>query len=78
MDYNEITFLIRKAIFNVYNELGPGLLESVYESVLTYELEYYGLEVRRQFPIAVKYQEVSLDIGFRADLLVEDKVLVEI
>ena len=78
MDYNEITYLIRKSIFNVYNELGPGLLESVYEKVLAYELEDYGLKVKTQFPIKVKYKDIFLDIGFRADILVEEKIIVEI
>ena len=78
MDYNEITFLIRKSIFNVYNELGPGLLESVYEKILAYELEDYGLNVKTQVPIEVKYKNIYRDIGFRADIIVEEKIIIEI
>lgn len=78
MEDNEITFLIRKAIFNVYNGLGPGLLESVYEKILTYELEDYGLKVKTQLPIPVIYNGINFDIGFRADILVEDRIIIEI
>lgn len=78
MEDNEITFLIRKAILNVYNGLGPGLLESVYEKILAYELEDYGLEVKTQLPIPVIYNGINFDIGFRADILVEDRIIIEI
>ena len=78
MEYNEISFLIRKSIFNVYNDIGPGLLESVYEKILAYELHNHGLEVKTQVPINVKYRDVYMDIGFRADIIVEDKVIIEI
>lgn len=78
MEDNEITFLIRKAIFNVYNGLGPGLLESVYEKILAYELEDYGLKVKTQLPIPVIYNGINFDIGFRADILVEDRIIIEI
>ncbi|WP_304343404.1 GxxExxY protein [Chryseobacterium koreense] len=78
MEINEITFLIRKAIFNVYNALGPGLLESVYEKVLAYELEDYGLQVQTQVPISIKYNEMVFEAGFKADIIVEDKVIIEI
>lgn len=78
MNENEITYLIRKAIFNVYNSLGPGLLESVYEKILAYELEDYGLEVKTQLPISVIYNGINFDIGFRADILVEDRIIIEI
>ncbi|WP_367174820.1 GxxExxY protein [uncultured Chryseobacterium sp.] len=62
----------------MYNELGPGLFESVYEKVLAYELEDYGLQVRTQVPVTFKYREVYMDIGFRADIIVEDKIIIEI
>ncbi len=78
MTENEITFLVRKSIFEVYNTLGPGLLESVYEKALAIELQENGLEIRCQYPINVHYKEHDLDMGFRADILVEEKVIVEI
>ena len=78
MTDNEITFLIRKAIFEVYNTLGPGLLESVYEKALAIELENQGLRVEVQVPISVIYKETDLGLGFRADILVEDKIIIEI
>jgi GxxExxY protein len=78
MDINEITYKTRGAIFAVFNELGPGLLESVYEAALTYELNSLGLKVRNQVPVPVIYKEVKLDIGFRLDLIVEEQVIIEI
>jgi GxxExxY protein len=78
MDINEITYKTRGAIFAVFNELGPGLLESVYEAALTYELNTLGLKVRNQVPVPVVYKEVKLDIGFRLDLIVEEQVIIEI
>lgn len=78
MTENEITYAIRKAIFEVYNTLGIGLLESVYESALLLELENLGLVVKKQMPISVIYKEVDLGLGFRADILVENKIIIEI
>ncbi len=78
MDINEITYKTRGAIFAVFNELGPGLLESVYEAALTYELTTLGLKVRNQVPVPVMYKEVKLDIGFRLDLIVEEQVIIEV
>lgn len=75
---NDISYLIRGAIFKVYNELGPGLLESVYETVLMYELEKQGLSVKKQVPLPVLYDGIELEIGFRLDLLVNNKVIIEI
>ncbi|MCG2419118.1 GxxExxY protein [Aequorivita sp. F47161] len=75
---NEISYLIRGAIFKVYNALGPGLLESVYEAVLYFELQKQGLEVKRQVPLPVFYDGVELEIGFRLDLLINNKVIIEI
>ena len=75
---NEISYLIRGAIFKVYNALGPGLLESAYEAVLCFELQKQGLEVKRQVPLPVFYDSVELEIGFRLDLLVNNKVIIEI
>ena len=78
MTENEITFLIRKAIFEVYNTLGPGLLESVYEKALALEIANQGLQVEVQFPISVIYKGTDLGLGFRADILVEEKIIIEI
>tara|TARA_R110001592_G_scaffold64224_1_gene197505 strand:- start:6469 stop:6855 length:387 start_codon:yes stop_codon:yes gene_type:complete len=75
---NDISYLIRGAIFKVYNELGPGLLESVYETVLLFELQKQGLEVKSQVPLPVYYEGTKLELGFRLDLLVNDKVIIEI
>ena len=78
MTENEIAKLIVDAAYHVHTTLGPGLLESVYEAVLAYELEKRGLRVTRQQPIPVVYESLQLEIGFRADLIVKDKVIVEI
>ncbi|RAJ24766.1 GxxExxY protein [Gelidibacter algens] len=75
---NDISYLIRGAIFKIYNELGPGLLESVYETVLSFELRKQGLEVKNQVPLPVFYEGTKLELGFRLDLLVNEKVVVEI
>ena len=66
------------AAFRVHTILGPGLLESVYEEALAHELRKRGLTVVQQQPIPVVYQDVLLEIGFRADLVVEDRIIVEI
>lgn len=78
MHENEITFLIRGAIFKVYNSLGPGLLESSYEAALGYELVNSGLLVEHQVGLPLIYEELKLDVGYRIDLLVEKKVILEI
>lgn len=78
MTENEISYIIRKGIFNVYNGLGPGLLESIYQKVLLYELEDLGLEVKFEVLLPVKYGNKIFDCNFIIDLLVEDKVIVEL
>lgn len=78
MTENEIARQIVDAAFKVHIRLGPGLLESVYEAVLAYELEKRGLNVQRQEPIRVVYEKVELEVGFRADLIVNQKVIVEL
>lgn len=78
MKENEISFYVRKAIFSTYNELGPGLLEKVYEKILIYELESYGLKVKCQIPISIKFKDMFIDSSFIADIIVEDKVIIEI
>ena len=78
MHENIVSERILKAAFKVHSALGPGLLESVYEAVLAYELRKDGLEVETQKPIPVLYDEVRLDLGFRLDIVVENKVVVEL
>jgi GxxExxY protein len=75
---NKISYLIRGAIFNVYNTLGPGLLENIYEAALIYELKEKGCKVESQVPIAVKYKGINLNLDYRIDLLVDGKVIVEL
>lgn len=78
MTENEISYEIRGAVFKVYNELGPGLFESVYETALSYELRQLGLDVKNQIGVPMKYADINFDVGFRLDVLVEDKVIIEI
>ena len=78
MTENEIAKLVVNSAFNVHVNLGPGLLESVYEAVLAYELEKLGCQVIHQQAIPVVYESIQLDVGFRADLIVNDKVIIEI
>ena len=78
MEENDISYKIRGCIFKVYNALGPGLLESVYEAALVYELLELKLSAQTQVAIPVIYNEIKLDLGFRADIIVENKVLIEI
>jgi GxxExxY protein len=78
MEINEITGEIIDASIKIHKEPGPGLLESVYEEVLHYELTQRGLLSERQVPLPVIYKEIKMDVGFRIDLLVEKKVIVEL
>ena len=78
MTENEISYKIIGCIFNVYNSLGPGLLESVYQNILNYELKKSGLETKLEYPVPVFYDNQKMDIGFRIDILVNDLVIIEI
>jgi GxxExxY protein len=78
MTENEIATTVVDAAYTIHTRLGPGLLESVYETTLAYELAKRGLTVRGQQAMPVVYESVRMDIGFRADLIVADKVIVEI
>jgi GxxExxY protein len=80
MTENAIAKEIVDAAFRIHTTLGSGLLESVYDTVLAYELDRRGLRIVRQQPIPVVYEHVRIDTGFRADLIVEDedKVIVEV
>jgi len=78
MSENEISYKSRSAIIHVYKKLGPGLFENVYKHILRYELEKRGLQVKSEVPLPVIYENNKFDIGFRLDLLVNDKVIIEI
>ena len=78
MTENELTYQIRGAVWDVYNALGPGLLESVYEEALSYELQQRGLKVERQKQVPLVYKGQELKTPLRLDLLVEDAVVVEL
>ena len=78
MTVNEITYEIRGAIYDVYKALGPGLLESVYEEALCFELEQRGLTVERQKQVPINYKGNVLKTELRLDILVEDTVIVEL
>lgn len=79
MNENDISKSVLDAAFKIHKQLGPGLFESVYESVLEYELiNKHNLNVRKQVAIPVIWEDVKLDIGFRSDLIVEDKLIIEI
>jgi len=78
MTENEAAKHIVDVAFKIHTTYGPGLLESVYEHIMTYELEKRGMLVNFQQPIPVVHENVRMGVGFRADLIVENKVLVEI
>lgn len=79
MSENEIAKIVLDAAFMIHRKLGPGLLESMYESILYRELEVeYGLKVVCQQRIPLKWKEMNMKVAFRADLIVEDKVIVEL
>ena len=78
MTENDITYIIRGCVFDVYNELCSGLLEFVYETALAFELRNKGLAIKTQVALPVVYKETQLDLGFRIDILVEDKVIIEL
>jgi len=78
MTENEISYTIRGCVFNIYNNLGPGLLESAYEAVLKYEIEKTGLKVRTQVTLPMIYEKIKVDVGYRIDLLIEEKVIIEL
>jgi GxxExxY protein len=75
---NDISYLVRGACFKIYNTLGPGLFESVYESALAYELRKEGCYVQTQVPLPVIYEDIRLEQGFRIDLLIDECVIIEV
>ncbi len=78
MTENQIGKVVVDAAVSVHRELGPGLLESVYEAVLAHELRKRGLRVDRQVSVPIEYNDIRFDEGFRADLIVEGKVILEL
>ncbi len=75
---NQITYIVRGILFKIHKEIGPGLLESVYEEILYEELKNEGLSVERQVLIPIIWNNKKLEKGFRADLIVENKVILEL
>lgn len=78
MTENEISYKILEATFKVHTALGPGLLESSYQAVLVHELKKMGLQVDKEKSLPLIYEEVHLEIGYRIDILVENKVIIEV
>jgi GxxExxY protein len=78
MTENELAKIVVDAAYRVHTQLGPGLLESVYEIALAHELKKRQLKVERQVPITIRYDELIFDEGFRADGIVEDKLILEL
>jgi len=78
MNENDIGKLVINACLKVHSALGPGLLESIYETCLAYELEKQGLHVKRQVSLPILYDDLKLDNAFRLDMLLDDKVVIEI
>ncbi|MCR5070007.1 MAG: GxxExxY protein [Prevotella sp.] len=78
MTEQEISYIIRGAIYKVYNELDPGLLENIYEVALSYQLKKEGLDVKTQVPVKVMYDNIILPCDYRLDILVEDLVIIEL
>jgi GxxExxY protein len=78
MNENEISYKIIGCAIELHKKLGPGLLESVYENALAYDLREIGLDVKQQYPMPFIYKEVKMDVGYRLDLLIENKVIIEI
>mgnify|MGYP000120733488 CR=1 FL=1 len=75
---NDISYDIRGAAFKVHTELGPGLLESVYETALSHELKRKGYDIKNQIGVPMVYSDIKMDVGFRLDVLVNNLVIVEI
>lgn len=78
MTENELSYKIIGVALELHKVLGPGLLESAYEAALAYDLRLLGLEVKTQLPMPLVYKEVKQDVGYRIDLMVENKVIIEI
>ncbi len=78
MTENELAKVVVDAAYKIHEKLGPGLLESVYHAILVYELEKRGLRIRSQNPVPVVWDGVKLDVGFEADIIVDDQLVLEL
>lgn len=78
MTENEISKIIFDCALKVHKALGPGLLESAYEECMFYEIKKTGVKIEKQKPLPLIYEDVKLEIGYRVDLIIENKVIVEI
>ncbi len=78
MTHNEIAKIIVNTALKVHRILGPGLFESVYQHVMAYELEKLRVRVEKEVPVPVEWEDIRMEVGFKADLVVEDKVIVEL
>ncbi len=78
MHENEIASIVVDTAFNLHKQVGPGLLESAYEHALKYDLQERGLDVQSQVSMPFEYKGIKLDVGYRLDLLIENKLIVEI
>ena len=78
MEINEITGIIIEESIRIHKDIGPGLLEPVYEELLYYRLTKRGLKVKRQVPVTLIYEDVKMEVDLRYDMMVEEKVLVEL
>ena len=78
MTHNQISGIVTDTAVRIHQRLGPGLLESVYLAILVYELRKLGLRVEVEVPVPVRWEQVELEVGFRADLIVEDMLIVEL
>ncbi len=78
MQMNDLTFKIIGCAYTVHSELGPGLLESAYRTCLEYQLRQEGLDCVSELPLPVRFHDIEMKVGYRVDLLVEDRVIVEL
>lgn len=78
MDENQLSYKIIGVALELHRNIGPGLLESTYENALVYDLKDVGLEVRQQVPMPFLYKEIKMDVGYRIDLLIENKIIIEV
>lgn len=78
MSHNELSGLILETAIDIHRKLGPGLLESVYQTILAHELIKRGLNIKKEVPIPLVWDNLHFDVGFRADLVVNDLILIEV
>ncbi|MBP9040538.1 MAG: GxxExxY protein [Anaerolineaceae bacterium] len=78
MTENEIAKIVVDSAYRIHSKLGPGLLESAYQAILAYELRTRGLNIETEVMMPVIYDQLSLDVGYRADIIVENKVIIEL